>query len=111
MAISTTSNYGVTQNGKLAAAVANAGTLTVAYPAGTVQADYLTTNAGVTSDNMAIIGGVKYTGGTLLGFAYGASNITVTNNTGVTWAAGADSWFGFPRKDPVQLYNGPKAIV
>jgi hypothetical protein len=111
MAISNTSSYGSIQYGKLASAVANAGTLTVPYPTGTAQADYLTTNAGVTSDNMALIDGVKYTGGTLLGFSYGASNITVTNNTGVTWAAGADCWFGFPKADPLQRYNGPKAVV
>jgi hypothetical protein len=112
MAISSTSNYGTTQHGALASAVASpAGTVVVAYPTGTVQADYTSTNAGLTSDNMALIDGVKYTGGTLLGFAYGASNITVTNSTGVTWPAGAIAWFGFPKKDPVMLYNGPKAVV
>jgi hypothetical protein len=111
MAISTTSNYANADLGRLGTAVAPAGTMTVAYPAGTAQADYLTTNAGVTSDNMAIIAGVKYTGGTLLGFSYGAGNITVTNNTGVTWAVGDTARFGFPRKDPTQIYNGPKAIV
>jgi hypothetical protein len=112
MAISSTSNYGTIKHGNLVSAVASpAGTVVVAYPAGTVQADYTSTNAGVTSDNIAWIGGKKYTGGTLLGFAYGASNITVTNSTGVTWAAGEEAWFGFPKADPVQRYNGPKSVV
>lgn len=110
MPLSATSSYGTTKM-NLATAVANAGTVVVAYPTGTAQADYLTTNAGVTSDNMAIIDGVKYTGGTLLGCSYGVSNITVTNSTGVTWAANAECYFGFPRADPIERYNGPKAVV
>lgn len=116
MPISTTSNYA---NAALAltADVANGGTLTVNYPTGTTQASFTGANAGLTSDNMAIIGQGKFTG-TQVGFAYGASNITVTNNSGQTWTAAvtgqiepAIARFGFPRADPVQVYNGPKAIV
>jgi hypothetical protein len=109
MALSGTSTYGTTRQ-SLTAAVANAGTVTVAYPTGTVQTDYTTTPAA-TSDQMAIIDGVKYTGGTLLTFTYGAGNVTVTNNTGVTWPINADCYFGFPRVDPALRYNGAKAIV
>jgi hypothetical protein len=117
MPISTTSNYANAQI-LLTADVANAGTLTVNYPTGTTQASFTGANAGLPSDNMAIINGVKFTGSTLLTFAYGASNITVTNNTGVTWVAPTTTVsdvslarFGFPRADPVQIYNGPKAIL
>lgn len=110
MALSATSSYGTTKM-NLATAVAPAGTVTVAYPTGTVQADYTGGNAGVTSDNMAIVGGVKYTGGTVLGYVYGVGNITVTNNSTDTWPANAECYFGFPRIDPVERYNGPKAVL
>jgi hypothetical protein len=111
MALSSTSSYGTTPKMTLAAAVAPAGTLTVPYPTGTAQADYTSANAGSTTDNMAVVSGIKYTGGTLLGFAYGASNITVTNSTPDTWALAADAYFSFPKLDPVQRYNGPKAVL
>lgn len=110
MPLSSTSNYANAQL-QLLADVPNAGTVTVPYPSGTTQASFTGANAGLTSDNMAVIGQAKYTGSAALGFAYGASNITVTNNTGVTWLAGAEARFGFPRADPVQVYNGPKAII
>jgi hypothetical protein len=110
MALSATSSYGTTKM-QLAADVLNAGTVTVAYPTGTVQADYTSGNAGVTSDNMAIIGGTKYTGASALGYVYGVSNITVTNNTGVTWTANSECYFGFPKADPTLKYNGAKAVL
>ena len=110
MGISATSTFGNTQT-ILTADVPNAGTVVVAYPAGTVQTDYTAGNAGLVSDNIAVIGQDKFTGGTLLGYAYGASNITVTNSTGVTWAAGKDARFSFPKKDPAVVYNGIKAVV
>lgn len=115
MALSSTSSYGVTTT-VLTADVPNAGTLTVAYPTGTAQADYTSGNAGNTADNMAMIGSDKYDGAAV-GFAYGASNITVTNSSGVTWSAASTptsntvARFGFPRLDPVQRYNGPKAVL
>jgi hypothetical protein len=102
-------HYGNT-TADLAAAVANAGTVT-SYPTGTVQADYTSTNAGVTSDNMAIIDGVKYTGGTLLGFSLRRLQHHRHQQHRRDLAAGADCYFGFPKADPVQRYNGAKAVV
>jgi len=110
MPLTTTSNYATVRT-TLAVDVANAGTFTVPYPTGTVQADYQGANAGNTSDNMVVFdpSGDKYVGAQV-GFAYGASNVTVTNNSGVTFAAGRTAVVGLPRIDPIQRYNGPKAI-
>ena len=74
----------------LASAVADAGTVTLQYPAGTNQAFF-------TGDNASADGAVtlndndvfdEATSGVRVNFVYGASNVTLTNNTGVTWPAG-----------------------
>lgn len=66
----------------LAATVANAGTFTVAYPAGFTQA-MLT---GSTGGQLARESGETFlqaaSGAGTVAFAFGAANITVTNNTG-----------------------------
>lgn len=119
MALSVTSSYVNTPVAVLAADVANAGTLTISYPTGYAQADFTGGNAGNTADNMLVFrpSGDKYTG-TQVGITFGASNITITNNSGTTWSATptggslANSYqIGLPRLDPVQRYNGPHAIV
>lgn len=74
----------------LAAAVADAGTVTLAYPAGTDQAFFTGDNASadgavVLNDNDLI---AEAASGVRVNYTYGGSNITLTNNTGQTWAAG-----------------------
>ena len=72
----------------LAAPVANAGTFTVAYPAGTSQS----TLTGSTDGQIALRSGESFrqaaSGAGTVAFAFGASNITVTNNTGNALPAG-----------------------
>jgi hypothetical protein len=78
-------------SGTLNADVANNGTFTVAYPTGLASQQYFDTGLAVPgagtillndSDRYTIAGG----GFTL---AFGSSNITVTNTSGVTWLAGS----------------------
>lgn len=71
----------------MVADVATAGTFTVGYPAGTTQQDFDTGLGGVggvaivnDSDRYTVAGGG-------VSFAFGASLITVTNSSGVTWKA------------------------
>ena len=76
----------------LATAVANAGTLTVAYPAGTTQASFIGANAAANTGAAVLNGNEVYpeaASGVRVNFTYGASDITVTNNTGITWPAGS----------------------
>jgi len=74
----------------LAADVANSGTFDVAYPSGFAQGDF---NAGllVSSGLYAIVNGNdKWLGSaSKVSASYGASLITVTNSSSVTWAAGS----------------------
>ena len=74
----------------LASSVANAGTVTIPYPAGTNQAFFTGANASADgavtlNDNdtfLELVSGVR------VNFTYGGSDITLTNNTGITWPAG-----------------------
>ena len=74
----------------LASAVANGGTVTLVYPAGTAQADFTGANAsadgGVTLNDNDFFPEAQ--SGVRVNFVYNAGNITLTNNTGVTWPAG-----------------------
>lgn len=74
----------------LASAVADAGTVTVAYPSGTAQADY--TGANAAADGVAVLNNNEvYTeAASQISLSYGASNITLTNDSGGTWAAGTE---------------------
>jgi hypothetical protein len=78
-------------NVTLAAPVADAGTVTLAYPAGTTQASFIGANAS--ADGAAIINDNDFyrelVSGVRVNYTYGSSDITLTNNTGVTWPAGA----------------------
>ena len=78
-------NFGV-RSVVLAAAVANAATVDVAYPAGTTQLSF---NMGLGASYYAIVNGNDRYAASTIAVSYGASLITVTNNTGVTWAAGS----------------------
>lgn len=88
---------------QLASAVANAGTVVTSYPAPLVQADLL----GTTGGSVAVDGNVwkQGTGAGTVAFTYGSSTITITNNSGVSWPAGADIFAGFGRVDINGSYN------
>ena len=70
----------------LASAVTNSSTFTVSYPAGVTQAALL----GSTNGRMVVNGDAVFSQGAS-GFTavFGSSNITVTNTTGATLAAGS----------------------
>lgn len=95
----------------LAAAVANAATFTVPYPAGTTQA-ILT---GSTGGQLVRESGETYlqgTGAGTIALAFGASNITVTNNTGNALPAAAKLYLSFGEVDINGSYNltNPKKV-
>lgn len=117
MPISTTANYAHVGPVRITADVPNGGTLSIPYPTGTAQADYTGANAGLASENMVTVGADKFVG--LVGFAFNASDITVTNNTGFTWSAAPRGvllgpypiHFGLPRANPPQVLNMGKALL
>ena len=86
----------------LASAVAQAGTVVLAaYPAGSTQATLLGTTGGVlTVDNNVWKQGA---GGFTV--VFGASTITITNDSGVTWAAQSELVVSFGRVDINGSYN------
>jgi hypothetical protein len=86
----------------LASAVADSGTFTVAYPTGTTQDDFarglanLATSYVTLNDNDKVSYG---TSGVYIGISFGASNITITNHSGFSWAAGTKVNAFFDVKD------------
>lgn len=75
----------------LVSAVADSGTFTVAYPTGFVQADF-TNGLGAAGGHYAIVNGNDrwaQADSKMAVTTFGASTITITNNSGVTWAAGS----------------------
>jgi|SRR5690625_900916 len=90
----------------LAADVADGATVTVPYPAGLAQADLADSTGGVVAVNENDVWEQDQDAGDgTVAFAFGASNITVTNNSGVTWMAGADLIASFGRVDINGSYN------
>lgn len=88
----------------LAADVADGATVTVPYPAGLAQADLADTTGGV----VAVGNNDVWPQGTGVGtvaMAFGASNVTVTNNSGITWPAGAEVIASFGQVDINGSYN------
>ena len=81
----------------LASNVANAGTLTLAYPAGTNQAAFTGNNASANSQVVLNDNDVFSESAAKIGVTFGASDITVTNSSGVTWPAGALARIGLAR--------------
>lgn len=74
----------------LASAVADDGTVTVPYPTGTAQADF--TGANAAADGVAIVNDnavYRETDTDGISLSYGASNITLTNESTVSWPAGS----------------------
>lgn len=93
----------------LASAVADDGTFTLSYPSGATRASLRDSTGG-----SIVIGqnDVWNEGSSGVEFTYGASNITVTNRSGVTWAAGSDVIVSFGKTDRNGSYNltiGPAA--
>jgi hypothetical protein len=87
-------------------AVAPAGTLTVAYPAGQTQTSLQgATSGGSMSLNSNDTFPQAASGTGTVAFTFGASNITVTNNTGLTWAVGDLVRFGFGINNRLGSYN------
>lgn len=81
-----------TTSAVLGSAVANAGTVTVNYPAGTNQAFFTGPNTAANTGIVIVNDNDVYlerASGVRVGISYGASNITITNNTGVTWPEAA----------------------
>lgn len=93
----------------LASAVADDGTFTIPYPAGASRATLRDSVGG----SIAIgANDVWDEGPSGVQFTYGASNITVTNRSGVTWAAGESVIVSFGQTDRNGSYNltiGPAA--
>lgn len=83
----------------LGSAVATAGTFDVAYPTGTTQLSFLAGLAG--STHYAVVNSNdRYTAAAgYMSASFGASVITVTNSSGVTWAAGSKVDLYFEQND------------
>jgi hypothetical protein len=76
----------------LAAAVANAGTVVVPYPAGFAQANFTGINAAANTGRVIINGNDSYpeaAAGVRVNFTFNGGDVTITNNTGVSWPAGS----------------------
>jgi hypothetical protein len=74
----------------LNSAVANSGTFTVAYPAGSVQRDFLSGLARPSGHYMIVNDNDRWTAAaSQMSVAFGASDITVTNSSGTTLPAGS----------------------
>lgn len=84
----------------MAADVTNTNTFTTTYPAGTTQATLLASTGG-----QLVVNGTKHVQGTGVSFSFGASNITVTNSTGATLAAGTEILLSFGKTDRKGGYN------
>jgi len=88
----------------LAADVANNATVTVSYPSGQSRS----TLAGSSSGDLTINdgqGGAWNEGAGGFSLVYGASNITVTNLSGVTWTSGSDLRISFGENAPSGSYE------
>ena len=93
-------SFAVTPEITLATAVANGGTVVVDYPAGTAQASFTGANLATNTGFGILNGNEVYpeaASGVRVNFSYGGSNVTVTNNTGVSWPAGSKLRFQFGR--------------
>ncbi|HWU92962.1 MAG TPA: hypothetical protein VN106_06905 [Sphingomicrobium sp.] len=82
----------------LAAAVADTGTFTVAYPTGTTQLDFNVGLAKLSGCYVVLNGNDKISygsSGVYIDISFGASNITITNHSGYSWPIGTkvDAFF------------------
>jgi hypothetical protein len=94
----------------LAAQVNNAGTVVIPYPAGSTQASLITSTGGelVLNDNDRYVQAVS---GTRVEFTFGASDITVTNQTGVAWPAASVILVSFGSSDYEGRYTTGIAVA
>jgi hypothetical protein len=97
----------------LAAAVASAGTFDIAYPTGTTQNSF---NAGLagTGSYVMLNDNEKWTEAAgKISLSFGASLITVTNNSGYTWPAGTRVLLGVDQQDgnDIVIINIPVDLV
>lgn len=79
--------------------VANNGTMTIGYPSGWAQGNF---TAGLAGPNGCVIVNKndKWTvAASKVGFTFGSSTITITNTSGVTWAAGSDLYVDLDVQD------------
>lgn len=92
----------------LASAVTNSSTFTVSYPTGTTQASLI----GSTTGKMVVNGDLVWTQDASPGFTltFGSPNITVTNTTGATLAAGSTILLSFGHTDKLGKYNPVKPV-
>jgi hypothetical protein len=105
-----TNNFAI-QTAILASDVTSpAGTFTVSYPAGYVQADFQGANVN-TADELMIVNGNDRWDGTKVDFAYGASLITVTNKTGATLKAGTSVTLKLARGNVISLSGVKGAAI
>lgn len=88
----------------LAADVADGATVTVPYPAGLAQADLTDSTGGVVAVGNNDVWPQGNGDGTVA-LTFGASNVTVTNNSGITWPAGAEVIASFGQVDINGSYN------
>ncbi len=88
----------------LTADVANAGTFTVPYSSGFTQASLTGSTGGKLVSTQDTYNQAASGAGTVA-FSFGASNITVTNNTGQTLKAGTTVRLSFGRTDRNGSYN------
>lgn len=88
----------------LAADVADGATVAVPYPAGLAQADLTDSTGGVVAVGSNDVW-PQGTGDGTVAMAFGASNVTVTNNSGITWPAGAEIIASFGQVDINGSYN------
>lgn len=96
----------VTTRITIATAVNNAGTVTgVPYPSGWNQARLL----GTTGGSLSLANNERFpqaaSGAGTVAFTFGASDITITNNSGVTWPAFSELIIGFGTKDEAGRYT------
>lgn len=88
----------------LTAPVANGGTVVVPYPTGTTQADLTDTTGGSVAINENDVYPQGNGAGTVA-FAFGATDVTITNNSGVTWHTGSHLTAGFGSNTINGSYN------
>jgi len=104
--------FAVTPTTTLATAVANGGTVVLDYPAGTTQATFIGANAAPNTGAVVLNNNEVYpeaASGVRVAISYGASNVTITNNTGATWPAGSTirAQFGRVGNDRPGFQPGP----
>lgn len=90
----------------LATAVANSGTVTLAYPSGTNQAYFTGLNARAASVVVLNDNDAYTQAASQIGVTFGGSDITLTNSTGFTWAAGTKVAVGLAYANAADAFSG-----